>query len=155
MTQKIEATDITSPAPFVELHHDFASRVSAISPSIDRLMKFIRFFMGKAGTATQDEDDIENAVQEAFSNAVLHGNHENPEKQVHVSCRCSLDGEVQISIRDEGEGFDGESPDPTTPERRLLTHGRGIHIMKAIMDEVSFEKNGTVVRMRKRIRPSG
>jgi serine/threonine-protein kinase RsbW len=102
---------------------------------------------------SQVQDAIEIAMHEALANAVVHGNHQNPAKQVLVSCRCSMDGEVVITVRDEGEGFDSDVlPDPTKPERRLLTHGRGLHIMKTLMDEVSFEENGTVVRMRKRMK---
>jgi serine/threonine-protein kinase RsbW len=107
--------------------------------------------MGKSGAVDEAVDDIESAIHEALSNAVVHGNHEDPKKQVYVTCRCSLDGEVLIAVQDEGEGFNGEAPDPRSPERRLLTHGRGLHIMKALMDEVSFEENGTVVRLRKKV----
>jgi serine/threonine-protein kinase RsbW len=63
-----------------------------------------------------------------------------------------MNGEVVISVRDEGAGFDYRAvPDPTGAQRLLLIHGRGLHIMKALMDEVWFEENGTVVLMRKRI----
>ena len=141
-------------ATFVELHQSLASRAAAISSFVDQLMRFIRFFMEKGGTAKEAEEEIEIAIYEALANAVIHGNHENQEKQVHVACRCSMDGEVVISVRDEGEGFDSRVvPDPTEAQRLLLTHGRGLHLMKALMDEVSFEENGTVVRMRKRMKP--
>ena len=115
-------------------------------------MKFIRFFIGKFGAAQKTEGEVGTAIYRALSNAVVHGNRENPEKQVHVTCRCSMDGQLLITVRDEGEGFDsGEVPDLAMTERRLLTHGRGLHIMKTLMDEVSFEENGTVVRLRKRV----
>jgi len=141
-------------APFVELHQSLPSRAAAISSFVDQLMRFIRSFMEKGGTAKEAEDGIEVAIYEALANAVIHGNHENHEKQVHVACRCSMDGEVLISVRDEGEGFDSRVvPDPTEARRLLLTHGRGLHLMKALMDEVSFEHNGTVVRMRKQMKP--
>jgi serine/threonine-protein kinase RsbW len=141
-------------APFVELHQSLPSRVSVIPSFVDQLMRFIRFFMEKGGTATEAEEGIEIAIYEALANAVIHGNHENQEKQVDVTCRCSMDGEVLISVRDEGEGFDSRVvPAPTDAERLLLTHGRGLHLMKVLMDEVSFEENGTVVRMRKRVKP--
>src|SRR5579863_655785 len=108
--------------------------------------------MEKGGTAKEAEDAIEIAINEALANAVIHGNHGNQEKQVHVACRCSMDGEVLVSVRDEGEGFDSRVvPDPTEAQRLLLPHGRGLHLMKALMDEVMFEENGTVVRMRKRM----
>ena len=84
---------------------------------------------------------------------MVHGNHENQQKQVHVACRCNMDGEVLITVRDEGEGFDSRVvPDPTEAQRLLFTHGRGLHLMRALMDEVSFEENGTVVRMRKQLK---
>jgi len=108
--------------------------------------------MDQGGTAKEAEEEIEIAMSEALANAVIHGNRENQDKQVHVVCRCSKDGEVLISVRDEGEGFDSRAvPDPTEAQRLFLTHGRGLLIMKALMDEVSFEENGTVVRMRKRM----
>ena len=63
-----------------------------------------------------------------------------------------MDGEVLITVRDEGEGFDSRAvPDPTEPQSLLLSHGRGLHLMRALMDEVSFEEYGTVVRMRKQL----
>ena len=147
-------TNSSISAPFTELHQTLTSRAAAISPVLDQLMQFIRLFMGKFG-AKKHEEGIEIALGEALANAVIHGNHENPEKQVHVTCRCSMDGEVVITLRDEGEGFDSDAvPDPTEPQRRLLSHGRGLHLMRALMDEVSFEENGTVVRMRKRMKTS-
>ena len=82
--------------------------------------------------------------------AVIHGNSEDPCKRVHLTVRCSADGEVRVAIRDEGAGFDsGSIPDPTAPELRMSSHGRGIYLMRALMDEVSFEEGGTVVHMHK------
>ena len=154
-THKVgHATSDSSPAPFVELHQALPSRVAAISPFADQLMRFIRFFMGNGDMARATEEELEIAILEALVNAVVHGNHEAPHKQVHLSCRCSMDGELSITVRDEGEGFDSEAiPDPTEAQRLLAPHGRGLHLMKALMDEVSFEENGTVVRMRKRMKP--
>ena len=89
------------------------------------------------------------ALREALVNAVIHGNGENSCKRVYVECRCYLDGEVSITLWDEGRGFDtNHVQDPTTAENRLLTHGRGIYLMKTLMDEVSFEDYGAVVHMR-------
>ena len=147
-------TNNTNSAPFVELHQCLPSRAAAISPFVDQLMRFIKLFTLRLGIAKETEDDIEIAVLEALANAVIHGNGENPDKQVHLSCRCSMDGEISIVVRDEGEGFDIRAvPDPTEPQGLLLTHGRGLHLMRTLMDEVSFEENGSVVRMRKRMKP--
>src|SRR6266481_1265843 len=109
------------------------------------LMRLIR----KCRWGPGNEKDIEIALREALTNAVIHGNHEDPEKQVYVGCRGGTD-EVSIVIRDEGQGFDsGDVLDPTTPENIRSSHPRGIHLMKILMDEVRFERGGTVVYMRK------
>ena len=93
---------------------------------------------------------IETALYEALANAVLHGNQEDTRKRVWVACRCTSDGEVSLTVQDEGQGFDTAAVlDPTTPENRLLTHGRGIYLMKTLMDDVCFEQGGAVVYMHK------
>lgn len=132
--------------PFVELWQSFPSQVEAISPFLDRLMRFILHFRKADGS----EIDIDMAVREALTNAVIHGNGENPDKRVDVVCRCYMHGEVSITVQDHGQGFDSSTvSDPTAPENRLLTYGRGIYLMKSLMDEICFEDHGTVVRMRK------
>src|SRR6266853_3492142 len=131
--------------PFVELRQSLPSRVGVVSPFVDQLMRFILDYRMADGT----EVDIEMALLEALANAVIHGNGDNSGKRVYVTCRCYMDGEVSITVRDEGKGFDSSTvPDPTFRENLLFTHGRGIYLMKALMDEVFFEENGSVVRMR-------
>ena len=133
-------------APFVELRQFFASEIRVISSFVDRLMRFLHF-----RPEDGSEIDIETAVREAVANAMVHGNGENPSKRVYVECRCYTDREVSITIRDEGAGFDTSAvPDPTTPESRLSEHGRGIYLMKTLMDEICFDESGTVVHMRKK-----
>jgi serine/threonine-protein kinase RsbW len=108
-------------------------------------------FVSKFRKVDGSEANIEMALHEALTNAVVHGSHEDPNKRVHVICRCSIDGEVSITVRDQGQGFDSRGiTDPTTPENLLSPHGRGIYLMHTLMDEVSFDEGGVVVRMRKR-----
>ena len=134
-------------ASFLELRQSFPSQVRVISPFVDQLMRFILHFRSADGS----EIDIETALREALANAVVHCNRENPGKRVCVECRCYADGEVSITVRDEGQGFDTNAvPDPTAPEKRLSEHGRGIYFVKTLMDEVSFEEGGTVVHIRKK-----
>jgi anti-sigma regulatory factor (Ser/Thr protein kinase) len=124
-------------APYVELQQSFASQIYAISPSVARVMRLMRNFRKADGS----ESNIETALCEAVANAVIHGNGENSCKRVYVDYRCYMDGEVSITVRDEGLGFDTNAlPDPTAPQNRLLPHGRGIYLMKSLMDEVSFER---------------
>ena len=134
-------------APFVELRQSLPSKVEAVSPFADQLMRFILNFRSADGSET----DIETALHEALANAVVHGNGENSAKRVYVDCRCYMDGEVSITVRDEGRGFDYSAiPNPTFRENLLLTYGRGIYLMKTLMDEITFEEGGAVVMMRKK-----
>jgi serine/threonine-protein kinase RsbW len=134
-------------APFIELRQSLPSKVAVISPFADQLMHFILKFRNADGT----EADIEMALHEALANAVIHGNAENSCKHIYVECRCYMDGEVSITVRDEGRGFDSSAVlDPTFLENLLFTHGRGIYLIKTLMDEVSFEEGGSVVMMRKK-----
>ena len=134
-------------SPFVELRQSLPSKVAVISPFADQLMHFILKFRSADGT----ESDIEMALHEALANSVIHGNGENSCKRIYVECRCYMDGEVSITVRDEGRGFDsGAVQDPTFLENLLFTHGRGIYLIKTLMDEVSFEEGGAVVIMRKK-----
>ena len=131
--------------PCLELERSLPSKVAAISPFVDKLMRLIR----KCGHAPEGENDVEIALREALANAIIHGNHENPGKHVHVRCRCEP-SEISLAIKDEGPGFDVDRiSDPTAPENTESAHGRGIYLMKALMDEVRFEEGGVVVHMRK------
>jgi len=133
--------------PCVELRQSLASRVEAIEPFIEQLMRFISKFRTPDGS----EASIELAVNEALANAVVHGNHEDRNKRVDVVCLCSIEGEVSITIRDQGQGFDSSSiPDPTAPENQMSAHGRGIYLMRTAMDEIHFQEGGVVVLMRKK-----
>ena len=134
--------------PYVELRQSLPSTRDAISPFLDQVMHFIKSFRNGDGSLV----DIEIAVNEALTNSMVHGNHEDSNKRVFVTCRCSEDGEVSIAIRDEGAGFDtSRLPDPTAPENVLSNHGRGIYLIRTLMDEVTFEQNGTVLKMSKRL----
>ncbi len=98
-------------APCLELERSLPSEVAAISPFVDRLMVLFR----KCGCASQAESDVEIALREALANAIIHGNHENPRKHVHVRCRCNPD-ELSIAVKDEGRAFDiDKMADPTVP----------------------------------------
>jgi serine/threonine-protein kinase RsbW len=135
--------------PFAELRQSLPSHIEAISPFVDQLMRFIKTFRNRDGS----EVDIEVAIREALANAIVHGNREDPEKRVYITSRCSQDGEISITIRDQGQGFDNCAvPNPTAPENIACSYGRGIYLMEELMDEVHFEECGTVVKMRKKSR---
>jgi serine/threonine-protein kinase RsbW len=131
-----------------ESQFSIPSVVAIVPQVVDTLISRVTSLRVRDGS----EDDIELAFQEALLNAVIHGNRQDPFKRVYVTLRCGADGSVQITIQDEGAGFDVASvPDPTTPENLVRQHGRGIFLMRAMMDEVSFDDGGRIVHMRKRV----
>jgi len=123
------------------------SEIGAISPLVERLMRLIE----GSHCITGEESAVELALREALSNAVVHGNRLDARKLVHVRCRCKVGEGISLIVSDQGQGFDPLTiPDPLTVENLEADHGRGIHIMKLVMDEVSFEQRGIEVRMCKR-----
>ena len=90
------------------------------------------------------------ALTEALSNAILRGNQDDPRK--HVFVRVHVDVHVlTIEVGDQGRGFDIEecTLDPTTPERLLREDGRGLFLMRQLMDNVEryADSAGNVVRL--------
>jgi serine/threonine-protein kinase RsbW len=143
---EVEFTTAKSSSTFVELRNTLPTHVDIISPFVDQVMRFIARFRVADGSSLE----IELALREALANAIVHGNQEDPHARVYVKCRCMADGEVSITVVDQGHGFKSDTvPDPTSPDHRLRTHGRGIYLMRASMDEVHFENGGSVVHMRK------
>jgi anti-sigma regulatory factor (Ser/Thr protein kinase) len=100
--------------------------------------------------ARTDEQDIVLAASEAAANAIIHGS--GPE--LTVSCR-SEDGWLAVEVENEGA-----MEPPPAPEALDVTHGRGVQIMLALVDEVTIRTGDgghptTFVRLRKRLeRPS-
>jgi serine/threonine-protein kinase RsbW len=124
------------------------SEIKAISPLVDRLMRLIE----GSHCITGEEHAVELALREALSNAVVHGNRLDAHKLVHVRCRCKVGKGISLILSDQGQGFDASSvPDPVAVENLLAEHGRGIHIMKLAMDQVSLDERGTEVHMCKRL----
>lgn len=91
--------------------------------------------------------DVYVGFEEALRNAMVHGNKSDPDKEVTVE--TAIEGnKVTIIVEDEGEGFDPESlPDPTLEENLLKESGRGVYLIKHLMDEVSYQNGGRRVVM--------
>jgi serine/threonine-protein kinase RsbW len=90
------------------------------------------------------------ALSEALSNAILRGNNEDPRKHVHVTARVDT-VRVVVEVTDEGGGFDIDqcTLDPTTPENVDREDGRGLFLMRQLMDRVERfdDARGNVVRL--------
>lgn len=96
-----------------------------------------------------EKDSLAIAVTEAVNNAIVHGNKKDKSRRVHV--KFTFEGQkIIVIVQDEGSGFNPDNlSDPLDPRNLLKESGRGIFILKALMDEVEFEfaGGGTTVRM--------
>jgi serine/threonine-protein kinase RsbW len=96
-----------------------------------------------AGFGEDDIISISMAVREATVNAVLHGNAYDPGKKVTLSFEQD-DKNFTILVRDQGKGVDVDAiPDPLAPENLLKQSGRGIFLMRSLMDEVQIKASAT------------
>jgi serine/threonine-protein kinase RsbW len=89
------------------------------------------------------------ALSEALSNAILRGNGSTNGKQVRIRALVS-DTDLVFEVVDEGPGFDLDecTQDCTTDENLTKEEGRGLFLMKRLMDRVeSFRNKGNVVRL--------
>jgi serine/threonine-protein kinase RsbW len=127
MTKAHDLKEKAHRGPHLALECSLPSEVTAISPFVDKLMLLLR----NCSCVPEGASDVEIALREALANAIIHGNHEDRRKHVHVTCWCEPD-EVSIAVKDEGKGFDTNNvPDPTSPENIESIHGRGIHVIRA------------------------
>jgi serine/threonine-protein kinase RsbW len=92
---------------------------------------------------------VQMAAEEAMINAVTHGNRESEDLQVEVEFKVAKES-VYLRFRDEGEGFcPDDLPDPTDDEHLDKTHGRGVFLIKQMMNEVNYNDCGNEVTMLK------
>ena len=90
------------------------------------------------------------AMEEAFTNAIKHGNRCDASKTVTVRYAVSVEM-VAIIVRDEGNGFiPDDVPDPTSPDRLPVPSGRGIMLLRAYMDKVEYRDHGRELYFMKR-----
>ena len=108
----------------------------------DLLPEIEDFIMEKVTEASLDKKILSNlalSVAEATSNAIMHGNKADKDKNVYIEIKI-LPDKIDIVIRDEGGGFTLENvPDPTLPENILKDSGRGIYIMRSFLDDLKFD----------------
>lgn len=110
--------------------------------------------LGSHGWPSSDVFGIHLAVEEAITNAIVHGNKLDHAKTVHVACHVTPDF-VQIAVTDQGPGFDPTSiPDCTLEERLDVPNGRGVMLMRSFMTRLEYNAKGNRVTMEKRRDPT-
>lgn len=122
------------------------STVAAVERVIGRILRVARAMECAKGELPK----VEIALREALHNAIMHGSRGDPKKKVSVCCLCAEDKGMLLVVRDFGPGFDpSRVPDPTKAENIYASHGRGIFLMRQMMDRVHYQKGGRQVLMKK------
>ena len=120
--------------------------LSELDSAVERIARDMGFDDGACA-------DIGICATEAASNAILHAHHENADLVVDIRIETYRD-RICIIVRDHGSGFQLESvPDPTLPENLLKVGGRGLHLIRALMDDLEVQKlpDGMRLIMTKRL----
>jgi len=106
--------------------------------------------LDRHGYEEADVFALKLALEEALTNAVKHGNANDPEKKVTVRYLITPE-KAEVMVQDEGRGFlPEEVPDCTCSERLPVPNGRGIMLMKAYMDKICYRDKGREVYFMKR-----
>lgn len=125
----------------------FAGDAAAIAYNRDAILRFL----DDHGLSEEEEIDLLVAVQEGLANAVYHGCGDNRSKK--IECTAEIDPcEINIVIRDPGPGFNTSVGDSAEDGTNLTQHGRGILLMRSLMDEITYRQGGSELHLKK-LRP--
>jgi serine/threonine-protein kinase RsbW len=116
--------------------------------------EFIEGKLTAAGVSGSLTADVAISITEIVNNAIMHGNKGEPNKTVAIKIIFVGDN-VEIRIRDQGKGFNPNTvPNPIEESNLLNQVGRGIFIVRSLMDSVDFHfgDSGTEVVLRKNIK---
>ena len=93
----------------------------------------------EAGFDESSSDDLSIVITELFNNAIHHGNKDDLNKEVKIEYNLQAD-HLKISVEDQGNGFIPDKiKNPLDPENLLAESGRGIYLVKMLMDEIEFD----------------
>jgi serine/threonine-protein kinase RsbW len=87
------------------------------------------------------------SLEEAITNAIRHGNRQDPDKRVHIICRVDTQ-RIEVVVTDQGEGFNPDAvPDPTLEEFLERPSGRGVMLMRAYLSVCQYSEGGRRITM--------
>ena len=135
------------------IRETIASRRDSVDEASERIMQAVAALPCARGSL----DDISLALSEALANAVVHGNREDPDKNVDVCAACEGPDQFTLVITDEGRGFLPDAvADPTAADNLLSSHGRGLFLIRQLMDNTEFRLGGRqIVLLKRRQHPPG
>lgn len=148
LSYKLRFIDDIKVLPYVHEKIDFElpSDLSLMNGVLQYLIERV----AKLGLIRPERSNLFVALDEAFVNAVKHGNRNDPTKLVRITAELSSK-EARFTIEDEGAGFNvADIPDPRDPENLFRSSGRGVLLIYNIMDEVEYNERGNRLTMVKR-----
>jgi anti-sigma regulatory factor (Ser/Thr protein kinase)/ActR/RegA family two-component response regulator len=148
LAYKLRFVDDLKILPYVREKIDFElpSDVSLMNGVLQYLIERV----SQLGIIKPERSNLFVALDEAFVNAVKHGNHNDPRKLVRITAELSSK-EARFTVEDEGDGFNvQEIPDPRDPANLFKASGRGVLLIYNIMDEVKYNERGNRLTMVKR-----
>jgi serine/threonine-protein kinase RsbW len=120
------------------------SRREQIGRMVERILAAVR----DAEFSPEQRDDLAVAAAEALANAAVHGNRLRPNSMVTIRVDVIPGHRATIRVKDQGKGFDHAAvPDPSEKPNLLTPRGRGVFLMRRLMDRVEFNERGNEVRM--------
>jgi serine/threonine-protein kinase RsbW len=139
------------PVPSSSAERTLSTMLASNLIDYHRLIDNIADQLAELGWEYPDLFAVRMALEESISNAIRHGNKEDPAKRVHVECRLSP-VRFWSKIVDEGAGFNPSAvPDCCAPERLEVPGGRGLALIKAYMTNVQYNECGNCLTMEKRL----
>jgi len=133
-----------------DLHENIEFELPSALSLMHIVLEYLIKRVEKLGVIKSEQSNLFVALDEAFVNAVKHGNKFDAAKNVRITAQVSKQ-EARFTIEDEGEGFDVNSiPDPLDPMNLFKTSGRGVLFIYNIMDEVKYNERGNRLTMVKR-----
>ncbi|HEY6190485.1 MAG TPA: ATP-binding protein [Pyrinomonadaceae bacterium] len=148
LAYKLRFVDDLKVLPYVheKIEFELPSDVSLMNGVLQYLIERV----AKLGVIKPERSNLFIALDEAFVNAVKHGNKNDPTKLVRITAELSPQ-EARFTVEDEGEGFNVEQiPDPRDPANLFKSSGRGVLLIYNIMDKVEYNERGNRLTMIKR-----
>lgn len=133
-----------------ELHEKIEFELPSSILPMHSILDYLTKRVEKLGVVDANQSNLFVALDEAFVNAVKHGNKFNAQKLVRITAELTST-EASFTVEDEGEGFDVNAiPDPLDPANLFKTSGRGVLFIYNIMDEVIYNERGNRLTMVKK-----
>ena len=141
---------VDDPTLLSHVHEKIEFELPSDLALMNGVLQYLHERVSKLGLIKPERSNLFIALDEAFVNAVKHGNKNDHNKLLRITAELSPK-EACFTVEDEGEGFNVQDiPDPCDPANLFRTSGRGVLLIYNIMDEVEYNAQGNRVKMVKR-----